>query len=99
MVVGGQEAAGGDFGFRKLGSLSGTVYADANVNGTLQGGEAGLDGVTLTLKDGDGNVLTTAAGATDGAYSFAGLAPGIYTVEVGSPGIDCQARSMSIIHI
>ena len=99
VVVGGQEAAGGDFGFRKLGSLSGTVYADANVNGTLQGGEAGLDGVTLTLKDGDGNVLTTAAGATDGAYSFAGLAPGIYTVEVGSPGIDWQASSPGALSV
>ncbi|KAB8152169.1 T9SS type A sorting domain-containing protein [Kordia sp. TARA_039_SRF] len=57
----------------------GTVYDDNNENATLDGGEAGLENVTLTLyadNNADGlldsgdTVISTTASANDGTYSF-----------------------------
>ena len=52
-----------------------------NNNGVRDAGEAGISGVTLTLKDADGNPTgITAITDTDGHYCFTGLHPGTYTV-------------------
>jgi uncharacterized protein (DUF2141 family) len=72
-----------DFGEVKAASLSGSVYADANNNGAMDPGEAGLGGVTLTLSGTDDlgkSVSATTTSAGDGSYSFADLRPGSYTV-------------------
>lgn len=61
------------------GSISGTVFYDANGNGTNDG-ESGLDGVTVQLQDADGNVLEETSTAADGNYAFTGLAGGDYRV-------------------
>ncbi|MEJ1959221.1 MAG: SdrD B-like domain-containing protein, partial [Nitrosomonadales bacterium] len=57
-------------------SLSGTVFNDVNFNGTLDSGEPGIAGVTLTLTGTDllGNTVnqTTTTDST-GKYSFTGL--------------------------
>lgn len=65
-------------------TIGGIVYDDLNMDGKLETGEPGLTPpvtVTLTGTNIDGNSVsvseTTAAG---GAYSFAGLLPGTYTV-------------------
>jgi uncharacterized protein (DUF2141 family) len=66
------------------GSISGTVYSDANKNGKLDSGEIGIPGVTVYLdlkndgKDDTGDPVTTTS--STGTYTFAGLAPGNYTV-------------------
>ena len=76
-----------DFGFvptASLGSISGTVRADTDGNGT---GDTLRGGVTLSLLDGNGspilgpgNVPVTTVTATDGTYSFGNLPPGTYRV-------------------
>ncbi len=65
-------------------TISGEVYNDANGNGLLDSGETGLAGETVTLT---GTTSTGAAitpisetVASNGTYSFTGLAPGTYTV-------------------
>lgn len=69
-------------------SLSGSVYNDANRNGTFDSGEAGIAGVTLTLTGTDNSgqavSLTTTTGG-DGSYSFPGLQAGSYTITETRP--------------
>ncbi len=79
-----------DFGDRQLpggnpASIRGTVYNDVNGNSTREGGEAGLDGVTVDLRDSYGTVIATTLTAPDGSYSFTNLAPGIFTVQETDP--------------
>ncbi len=80
----GVQAAGYTFGERGT-FLSGTVYVDANRNGALDGGEAGLAGVTLTLKDGSGTTLGTTTTAADGSYRFDNLQAANYSVVETQP--------------
>ncbi len=62
------------------GSIAGTVFNDANANGTLEAGEGGLAGVIVQLQDANGNQLETFTIAADGAYTFTGLEAGSYLV-------------------
>ena len=57
------------------------MYVDANNDGVRDPGEAGIGGVTLTLKDEFGNPtgITTVTDST-GHYCFVGLHPGTYTI-------------------
>ena len=68
-------------------SLSGFVYNDANDNGVMDSGEAGIAGVTVTLSGTNdlGAVTATAVTAADGSYSFAGLRPGTYSITETPP--------------
>ena len=67
--------------------ITGTVYNDANNNGTRDPGELGIGGVTVDLLNDGGTVIATILTALDGTYSFPGLAAGIYTVrETDLPG-------------
>ncbi|MEM8534345.1 MAG: SdrD B-like domain-containing protein [Chloroflexota bacterium] len=79
-----------DFGIFRLLSLGDLVWEDTNNNGTLDGGESGIDGVTVELyTDTNGNgtydpgtdtfedTTTTMGG---GLYRFDNLLPGEYLV-------------------
>jgi uncharacterized repeat protein (TIGR01451 family) len=57
-----------------LGSISGTVFNDLDLDGVFDSGESGIPGVTVTL----GTSTTTTD--SNGEYSFGGLPPGDYTV-------------------
>jgi len=61
-------------------SLGNKLFIDANGNGLQDDGEVGVDGVTVTLTDGNGNQTTTQT-ANGGMYLFDGLDAGSYTVE------------------
>ena len=65
------------------------VYVDTNGDGTQDGGETGLPGVTVNLLDGSGDPtgqsLTTNA---NGDVSFTNLAPGTYEIGVVPPAGD-----------
>lgn len=75
-----------DFGFVPSAagtlSLGGTVWTDANNDGLLGIGEAGLTGVTVQLLDSGGAVARTATTDASGNYSFTELAAGVYRVRL-----------------
>ncbi|MDQ4132696.1 MAG: Ig-like domain-containing protein, partial [Actinomycetota bacterium] len=64
------------------GTISGTVYNDANGNGALDAGESGIGGVTLALS---GTATTSAISQADGTYIFSGLSTGTYAVDYTPP--------------
>ena len=74
-----------DFGFRSgaVGHIGDFVWHDQNRDGIQTPGEPGIDGVTVTLRDGTTNALmaTTTTGP-NGFYHFTGLFPGSYKVVV-----------------
>ncbi len=65
------------------GSLSGFVYLDNNQDGVRDGGDWAMPGVTVTLQ-GNG-VNTSLQTDSNGAYSFANLVPGTYTITKTPP--------------
>ena len=78
-----ETSSGHNFGEIPPASVSGQVYADNNNNGSRDGVETGLAGVTLTLTGTDDTgapVSLTTPTAADGSYSFANLRPGSYTL-------------------
>lgn len=76
-------SSGNNFSEVATASIAGQVFADQNNDGVRQGGDAALAGVSLTLSGSDwlgrpvSRSTTTDAG---GAYRFADLPPGTYTV-------------------
>lgn len=67
----------------ELYDLNGTIFFDANYNGSANAGEIGIGGVTVTLLDAAGNVVSSSTSAADGSYTFTDLPAGNYTVIVG----------------
>ena len=66
-------------------SVSGTVWNDANSDGVINPSESILSGVTINLKNSLSLIVATATTNASGAYSFAGLIPGTYTVVETDP--------------
>ncbi len=64
------------------GSISSTVYNDTNRDGVQGVDEPGIEGVTVNLIDGDGNIVDSTTTDADGNYSFSEVEPGNYTVQV-----------------
>ncbi len=87
VLVSGTEAVRYNFCERVPVTLSGFVYHDVNNNGQRNAGEAGIEGVTLTLLDGEGNATgITAVTNSSGYYQFSGLKPGnVYGVAEVQP--------------
>jgi hypothetical protein len=83
-VTTGQNRTDVDFGYRGTAALGDRVWYDLNGNGTQELDEVGLNGVTVDLLDGSGNVLNTTVTSINGTYGFAGLFAGTYTVRVVS---------------
>jgi protocatechuate 3,4-dioxygenase beta subunit len=61
-------------------SISGIVFRDTNGNGVRDSGEGGLAGWAVQLLDGSGNFLGQTTSNAAGAYAFAGLQAGSYTI-------------------
>lgn len=61
------------------------VWYDSNRNGIQDAGEVGIDGATVKLYDGAGNLVATTTTAGGGIYSFTGLTPGDYYIEFTLP--------------
>lgn len=78
-------------------SITGTVYSDLNLSGTLNSSDPGIGGVTVYLdQNGTGSptgnpIQITAA---NGTFAFEGLAPGSYTVREVTP-LSAKATSTS----
>jgi len=77
-----------NFGEVRRGSIAGFVYTDSDNSGTRTAGDAPLAGVAIALSGTDFRgapvSLNTTTDAT-GAYSFANLLPGTYTVTETQP--------------
>jgi large repetitive protein len=87
-----------DFGEFRASSISGFVYADANVNNTRDPlTDPALPGVTVTLSgtDIDGNTITPISVMTDmnGQYIFPNLRPGNYRVVETQPAFASQGAN------
>jgi uncharacterized repeat protein (TIGR01451 family)/fimbrial isopeptide formation D2 family protein len=83
-----------DFGYRGTGSIGDRVWRDENGNGVQEGGEAGVNGVTVTLTGTDvfGNSVSRTITTTgDGDYTFDSLMAGSYTVVISNTPIDLGA--------
>jgi protocatechuate 3,4-dioxygenase beta subunit len=82
------------------GSITGTVYSDANKNGKLDSGEIGIPNVTVYIdlkKDGkDDSGDPTAVTNASGVYTFSGLAAGSYVVRETLPSGDSLTSTSSL---
>ena len=77
-IVSRTDGVNNNFGELVPSSLSGFVYVDANDDGSLDGGDSGLGGATVTLTGIDdlGNAVNaTRTTASDGSYTFTNLRP------------------------
>lgn len=72
----------------------------ASINGTVVDAQGGvLPGVTMTLRNVDTGVLRTIVTDADGAYRFAGLAPGRYDLKAELAGftpVDIKETTLTI---
>ena len=76
IVNAGLEDSGNNFVEIENGSITGNVSQDNDNDGD---GEENLSGITITLEDSAGNVLTTTTDG-DGNYLFEDVTPGDYTI-------------------
>jgi hypothetical protein len=74
-----------NFGNFKLGTISGKLFDDTDQDGVLDSQEVGLASWTVQLFDSQGNYVQQAVTSTTGAYSFAGLLAGSYSLKVVPP--------------
>ena len=74
-----------DSAFYNLASLGDYVFADNNGDGIQNSGDTALEGVTVQLIDGNGNVMASTTTAADGSYLFNNLYPGDYQVQFTAP--------------
>ncbi|MGB3761297.1 MAG: SdrD B-like domain-containing protein [Rivularia sp. (in: cyanobacteria)] len=82
----GQNFDTADFGFspQQVGTIGDLVFFDNDGDSTPDGDESGISGITLVLRDAQGNEVATTTTEEDGSYSFV-APPGTYTVTVGNP--------------
>ena len=84
-LVSGQNDPTIDAGFYKLASLGDFIWNDLNANGIQDSGEPGITGATVNLLNGTGTQIATTTTNASGVYSFTGLIPGTYAIQVVKP--------------
>ncbi|HAR6781527.1 TPA: MSCRAMM family adhesin SdrD, partial [Staphylococcus aureus] len=86
ITVNGKDNLSADLGiYKPKYNLGDYVWEDTNKNGIQDQDEKGISGVTVTLKDENGNVLKTVTTDADGKYKFTDLGNGNYKVEFTTP--------------
>ncbi len=66
-------------------SIGNFVWNDENENGIQDAEEAGVEGVTVTLYDEDGNIVETTTTDPDGFYGFFDISEGNYYIGITLP--------------
>ncbi|HDA6971362.1 TPA: carboxypeptidase regulatory-like domain-containing protein, partial [Staphylococcus aureus] len=86
ITVNGKDNLSADLGiYKPKYNLGDYVWEDTNKNGIQDQDEKGISGVTVTLKDENGNVLKTVTTDADGKYKFTDLDNGNYKVVFTTP--------------
>ena len=81
-AVSGTDVPGLSFADFNLITVSGSVFEDLNRNGTQDAGESGVAGWVAQLVNGAGATVATQTTTAAGAYSFTGVGPGTYVVQL-----------------
>jgi len=88
-VGAGQSATGRDFGVTPAGSISGRVFNDLDGDGIKDASEGGAAGFRVYLDANDNGLFdageTSVLTGSGGAYTFAGVRPGVHVVRYASP--------------
>ena len=84
-LLSGQVGEDYDFGELMPGSIEGRVIADFDGNCVFNAGDIPLAGVTVNLRDEQGQLIDTTTTNAEGRYRFDDLAPGVYSVEEIQP--------------
>ena len=71
----------------QTGTITGTVFNDANADAKQEATETGLAGQTVRLLEGT-SVIPTTTTASDGSYSFSGISAGTYSASVTQAASD-----------
>ena len=74
-----------DYGFQPLATIGSTVWVDTNGNGVKDGGEFGLENITVQLIDEEGNVVATTTTDANGQYLFTDVPAGTYDIVITPP--------------
>ncbi len=76
-----------DFGFspQQVGTIGDFVFYDNNGDSIPNGNEIGIPGITLILRDTNGNEVARTTTDDNGIYNFFNVAPGTYTVTIENP--------------
>ncbi len=95
-LAAGEDYNDADFGYQQQdASIGDFIWNDLNGDGVQDGGEAGIDGVTLDLYldnnldgavDGSDTLVDTQTSSGGGLYDFTDLATGTYLVEITDTG-------------
>ncbi|WP_338760990.1 SdrD B-like domain-containing protein [Massilia sp. METH4] len=94
-VAKGDVVSNADAGLYRHASINSTVFLDADADGALDTGEAGIANVTVKLLDAQGNVVATAATDANGQYQFGDLKPGTYSLQFDAATLPAGARFAS----
>ncbi|MFT3893586.1 MAG: SdrD B-like domain-containing protein [Anaerolineales bacterium] len=84
-LVSGENDLTWDAGLYQSASLGDFVWNDLDADGVQDAGETGIDGVTVELYDGAGNLVATTTTSGGGLYLFTNLVPGDYSVRFVPP--------------
>src|SRR4051812_25436615 len=77
-----KSVAAGPYVAPTLGSLSGTIFQDADGLHNIDPNDFRFEGVVVELRDSSGMLITSTTTGPDGTYSFGNLAAGTYEVEI-----------------
>ncbi len=74
-----------DAGFVPAASIGDRVWQDLDGDGIQDAGEPGVSGVTVNLLNSSGTLIANTTTAANGNYTFSGLYPGGYQIQVVLP--------------
>lgn len=89
-----------DFGYVGVGTIEGQVWSDTDCDGVLDGGEPGIDAITVSAHgdfDEDGVTdLTLTTTTSTGTYSFPNVPAGVYQIVVDTSGLGSVTQTYDL---